>query len=309
MNLKIPERYFNITGMLKDSLIRDLSLKFPSYHNLFKLDIKTTCASGGRLDEIYQNIENKINELIVRGMHLPDVVIIYQDSDIDDLANLQKKKLPIEKRLDELRFWLSKILMYLRTFRQISHLIVIGPTFFGTKGEIPSQWPKDKIISDVIRINKVFCSQFNATHLDSRTIFQLKIQEELAAGRNAIDLKAFKGKQWPKDKIVNISYGGILTFDGNHANYLGSMLLVNSTSELLLSFGDLWIKPEVQSFHIWRQFFIIHSSTIFSSLYLSLIILLGLVCDCYMRIDKKEPTSPKRKKKVPSEKSLNSATV
>jgi hypothetical protein len=53
----------------------------------------------------------------------------------------------------------------------------------------------------------------------------------------------YRGKQWPMNLTEDSTYGGLLTFDGDHLNLAGSKLLVRELVKAILSFDEIWQKP------------------------------------------------------------------
>lgn len=89
------------------------------------------CFAGGRLPDLLDAILKHLEHEFDMNHRMPEVIVIYQDTDLDDLDDLVQKHLPIEQRINDYKFWLHTLLSYL-VYRS-KHIILIGPTFHGKK--------------------------------------------------------------------------------------------------------------------------------------------------------------------------------
>ena len=239
--LKTPEKYFNISGQFKKELLVALNLTHPAYSFMFKIEVVMHNAAGGRLVEVFRNSIDYLEKDYDKNRHMTDILVIYQDSDLDDLRDMTKQGVSLQPKYREYEFWLNEALKYLK--KRVGRVIIVGPTLHGATGEIPNLWKKDIYVNEMNSINSRVCKLYNTSHLNTRSIFQERILNLRSQGKTPKNLMFYRGKQWPMNLTEDSTYGGLLTFDGDHLNLAGSKLLVKELVKAVVSFDEIWQKP------------------------------------------------------------------
>lgn len=242
--LKTTDKYFNMTGMFKTALtdrLNALHAEDQSFGDKFTIDTPHHSWAGGRIGDIQQLINETVETRAAKGEVPSRVGILCYDSDLEDLKNLQleKDKAGYYAFLVNYRRLLEDIILYMKKWR-FDHQIIVGPALYGPKGEMPEDWPKEVFVDDLVAVNKEVCTKHGASHIDTRKAFQEIILKSSIPPKN---LKDFRGKQWPKALEEQSGYGGILTFDGDHANYAGTKVVVNMIADEVAGYSDIWGTP------------------------------------------------------------------
>ena len=87
------------------------------------------CFAGGRVPDLLDAILKHLEHEFDTNQRMPDVIVVNQVTDLDDLDQLNTNNLPTQQRLDEYAFFLKLMLNYL-AYRS-KHIILVGPTFHG----------------------------------------------------------------------------------------------------------------------------------------------------------------------------------
>jgi hypothetical protein len=250
--LKIPCRLFDMPKELESSLVSSLNRQYdedPQFGAKFVMEMKFYNEAGGRMSDIRALATEYFELWKLRGFRPPDIVVIYTISDLDDVHNVLKNNEPdaqqnAKRIVTSYKRELEAVLKFLLGAK-VKRVILVGPGLHGSKGEIPSVWPSQSYITDMVAGNKKICSSFsNCVHMDIRAKYMSFIQEKVKQKVVPKDLNEFVGKHWPNTKVENSDYGGIVTFDGEHANYPGTKILFNMLVEKFISFNDIWSTPK-----------------------------------------------------------------
>jgi hypothetical protein len=251
--LKTPDKYFKMYNMLIRSLKKRLNTIYPedpTFGNNFNIDISGMRMAGGRMADMNVIFKRQVLEWDGRQMTKPKVALIYLSSDLADARDLIKNNKDkalmhqlLKEMLNAYRISLTAVVTNIKAYN-ITYQIIMGPTAFESKGELPEYWTKQGWIDSFVKINKEVCAELGAIHLDSRSLFKSSILNYKKSGkRDPIDLKAFVGKHWPDNIKDNSTYGGIFTIDGEHSNYEGTKVLVESMANAIAQL-DIWGSPE-----------------------------------------------------------------
>ena len=145
--------------------------------------------------------------------NLPDVIIVYWDSDseTEDIDWSDNKR---EKFRDEYKTRLSNLISYLKI--NIRHVALAGPGLDGEDKEDSNG--RQFIIESYRTINKVICSNYNIKYIDIR----LELLNNLPYNNN-------------REK-------GYLTTDGKHLNKNGIKVVANKFIKVLDNWKQLWKK-------------------------------------------------------------------
>ena len=246
--LKIPNRLFGMEKDLEDAIINGLNSRFkedPQFGSKFYLETKYCNEAGGRMSDIYAMATEYFSLWKLRGFRVPDIVVVYTETDLDDIHQTIRKNKPdaseVKARLVvEYRNMLQNLVKFLKG-SGVKNTIIVGPTLHGPNGEMPEIWPTQTYVNELMNINKEVCKALDCTHLDTRSLYMAAIRKSKITPKN---LQEFVGKKWPVNKVLTSAYGGILTFDGNHCNYAGTKLLVDILSSALLSCSTVWSSPK-----------------------------------------------------------------
>lgn len=251
--LKTPDKYFQMYNMLVRSLKKRLNTLYPddpTFGNNFNIDVSGMRMAGGRMADMNVIFKRQVLEWDGRRMTKPKVALIYLSSDLADARDLIKNNKDktlmhqsLKEMLDKYRNSLTTVMLNIKAYN-ITYQIIMGPTAFESKGELPEYWIKQGWIDSFVKINKEVCAELGAIHLDSRSLFKSSILNYKKSGkRDPIDLKEFVGKHWPDNIKENNTYGGIFTIDGEHTNYQGTKVLVEAMANAIAQL-DIWGSPE-----------------------------------------------------------------
>lgn len=249
--LKIPNRLFRMEKDLEDAIINGLNNQFeedPQFGSKFYLETKYCNEAGGRMADIYAMATEYFQLWSLRGFKVPDIVVVYTETDLDDVYLTIKHNKPdateIKARfITDYKSNLQKVIKFFKA-SGVKHTIIVGPTLHGPNGELPEFWPMQTYVNEFVDINNEVCTILGCIHLDTRSQYMRAIRESTRTPKN---LQEFVGKKWPTGKDLTSEYGGILTFDGNHCNYAGTLLLVKMLTGALLGCNDVWRTPKAMA--------------------------------------------------------------
>ena len=107
---------------------------------------------------------------------------------------------------------------------------MVGPTLFGSHGELPVSWVgvHSVLVDAYVKMNREVCQMFPyASHLDTKAAFVSQLKDSIANGVKPKDLTYLVGLDWKNNDAYNEgNMGGILTFDGEHTNLEGTALIL-----------------------------------------------------------------------------------
>ena len=227
--VQVPNAMFKMTNLLKNQLIEGLSAN--NKDEEFEIDIQLIGGASNTIATLLKVMEEKISIMKKDDDVMPDVVIIYSDTDMSDLGYSGVPKNYKGDLVD-----LITLLKY-----HINHVALVGPTFRTKAGETPEHWKTDTTIVEFIEVNKAVCDKLGVHYINTRKAFQRVIRSEMKRGVTPKEILTFS---WAKLKSKGIESTkkdqGILTFDGVHTNEKGTKVLVGLLAKEVLSWKDVW---------------------------------------------------------------------